>query len=137
MVFPFLQEKYPKYIHNIFVLFFLQKILQKWYFFFSQRQTFKKCHILHIHYTQVENHQFRVLFFLHYFLFLGNRFFSQTCCLFFSRVFVCRWMKTVIFKHVQTCLLPWLILRKMHYKISGPPLEARQPRLGPWLNFEK
>ena len=23
------------------------------------------------------------------------------------------------------------------YLKSGPPLEARQPRLGPWLDFEK
>ena len=44
MVFPFLQEKYPKYIHNIFVLFFLQKILQKRFFLFlfSVKTNFQK-----------------------------------------------------------------------------------------------
>jgi len=63
-------------------------------FFFSQRQTFKKCHkLLHVHYTQVENHQFRV-FLLHYFLllFFRQRNFS-TRCLFHG---VCRWMKIVV-----------------------------------------
>jgi len=84
------------------------------FFVFSQRQTFKKCHILlHVHNTQVENHQFRV-FLLHYFLLLFFRqrsFFHKLVASFcFHGFFVCRWMKivvvVVIFKHVQTCLLP-------------------------------
>ena len=65
-----------KNIQNTYIIFlccFFFKKSCKNDFFFSQRQTFKKCHILlHLHYTQVENHQFRV-FLLHYFLLLFFR----------------------------------------------------------------
>jgi len=110
------------------VVFSSKNLAKNIFFVFSQRQTFKKCHILlHVHYTQVENHQFRV-FLLHYFLLL---FFRQrnssTRCLFHG---VCLWIKivvvVVIFKHVQTCLLPWLILRKMHYKIRWTLEEVKR-----------
>ena len=124
MVLPFLQEKYPKYIHNIFVLFFLQKILQKRFFFVFSKDKLSKNATYYFTYT---THKSKITSFVYFFFiifcysFLGNGVFSQTCCLFlFFTGFVCRWMKivvVVIFKHVQTCLLPWLILRKMHYKI--------------------
>jgi hypothetical protein len=29
------------------------------------------------------------------------------------------------------------IILSYEWQISGPPREARQPRLGPWLDFEK
>ena len=46
-------------------------------------------------------------------LFLGTMNLTPLLFLLFSLVFCCLNM----FKQVWTCLLPWLIIRKMHYKI--------------------
>ena len=97
------------------VVFSSKNLAKNIFFVFSQRQTFKKCHILlHVHYTQVENHQFRV-FLLHYFLLLFFRqrsfFHKLVASFFFSRVlFVVGWKLLLLsflnmFKLV--CCLDW------------------------------
>ena len=108
--FLFLQEKYPKYIHNIFVLFFLQKILQKW-FFFSVKDKLSKNATYYFTYT---THKSKITSFVYFFFiiffFRQQSFFTNLLPLSVSRVFVCRWMKIVVvvvvlnlFKLVQTC----------------------------------
>merc|ERR1719273_2736703 len=99
MVLPFLQEKYPKYIHNIFVLFFLQKVLQKRFFLFSVKTNFQKMP----HTTSRTLHTSRKSpvscissSLSSVTLFRQRSFFTNLLPLsFFFTGFVCRWMKIV------------------------------------------
>ena len=117
-----------KNIQNTYIIFlccfFFKKSCKNDFFFVFSKDKLSKNATYYFTYTI---HKSKITSFVYFFFiifcysFLGNGVFSQTCCLFlFFTGFVCRWMKivvVVIFKHVQTCLLPWLILRKMHYKI--------------------
>ena len=96
--------------------FFFKKSCKNDLVFFSQRQTFKKCHILlHVHYTQVENHQFRV-FLLHYFLLLFFRqrsFFHKLVAsfCFHGFLFVIGWKLLLLLSFLNmfklVCCLDW------------------------------
>ena len=114
MVLPFLQEKYPKYIHNIFVLFFLQKVLQKRFFLFSVKTNFQKMP----HTTSRTLHTSRKspVSCIHYLLLLFFRqrsFFTNLLPLsFFSRVlFVVGWKLLLLLSFLNmfklVCCLDW------------------------------
>ena len=125
-----------KNIQNTYIIFlccFFFKKSCKNDSFFSVKDKLSKNATYYFTYT---THKSKITSFVYFFFiifcysFLGNGvFFTNLLPLSVFTGFCLSLMKivvVVIFKHVQTCLLPWLILRKMHYKIRWTLEEVKR-----------